>query len=229
MVGHHGIYIRSSHNLMHDIVFEEQFRHDFSIGGSGTADWNVLSGFRGADMNIDHHSKEPRRNLFTDFDLGKGTRPHESNGRNSHEPYPNGKFDETFWNLRADRDMPLPNGTGSLVVGMRTGAASQTSGRIHHERIDPDALAPQNIYLAQQRLLGGWVPPTRGGEPPSEEPPAPGGGGDTSPDPSKRYVIQNKDSGLNIRNEGLRGRPPNGRGALQRERAVRAVAVRPRR
>ena len=52
--------------------------HDVSVQSGAML--NVVTRGRGQDVNLDHHRQAPFANLFTDYDMGFGTRPFGSAG-----------------------------------------------------------------------------------------------------------------------------------------------------
>ncbi|MHC4167202.1 MAG: glycosyl hydrolase family 28-related protein, partial [Planctomycetota bacterium] len=76
--GHHGITIGGQDNLLDDFQFETRFMHDITVT-SGSAG-NVAASGSGVDICFDHHRYAPHANLFTDIDLGEGSRMFQSGG-----------------------------------------------------------------------------------------------------------------------------------------------------
>lgn len=104
--GHHGIDISyGSDNLVTQFTFHKEFLHDLSI------EWythgNVFSDGIGSDLNLDHHRGAPFGNLFSDLQLGKGTRVFESSGAHGRGPH-SGAFN-TYWNMGSDHCWNRPN------------------------------------------------------------------------------------------------------------------------
>ena len=156
--GHHGVDIsRSDDNLFTDFEFASRFVHSLSLfaGSSG----NVFSNGKGVDIAFDHHRKAPIENLFTNIDLGIGARPWYSGGNSRYEAAHSGAR-ETFWNIRARTPLgwperqswdDLPWGPDQLnLIGITTidDPILSPEGR-WFEVIDPDALFPKNLHLAQ--------------------------------------------------------------------------------
>jgi len=146
--GHHGVTLGGSDNLVTQFDIRMRFVHDITVSRS----WgNVASNGRGVDLCFDHHKKAPFANLFTNLDIGAGTRMWRcgggrSLGRNC------GAFG-TFWGIRARKSQDHPGGFGPAsinLVGVETGRRSKTvlSG-IWFEAIKPAALRPQNLHEAQ--------------------------------------------------------------------------------
>lgn len=152
--GHHGVYLSGHDNLFTRFEIRQRFIHDISVSkGAG----NVISSGSGTDLCFDHHKRAPYDNVFTDIDLGMGSRMWRSGGGAALGRHcgANG----TFWNIRARRGQQHPGGFGppSLnLVGVETQEKSHTesAGR-WFEVLPPDRLQPANLHLAQRmRRLG---------------------------------------------------------------------------
>src|SRR5207253_4830596 len=75
--GHHGIDIgRGTENLVTNFNVQTEFVHDISV------EWyalhTVFSKGRGINLNMDHHREANYSSLFSQLDLGAGTRPFNS-------------------------------------------------------------------------------------------------------------------------------------------------------
>lgn len=153
--GHHGVTLGGQDNLLEQFEFRTRFMHDITVtrGSAG----NVASRGRGLDVCFDHHCYGPHANLFTEIDLGEGSRMFQSGGGAALGRHC-GAW-ETFWNIRARRPQTWPRGWGPdrmNLIGVRTTQASVTrrEGR-WLEAISPQAIQPQNLYRAQlDRRLG---------------------------------------------------------------------------
>jgi hypothetical protein len=66
----------------------------------------VFSNGKGVDLNMDHHGRAPYGTLWTNLDMGAGTRPFGSGG--SANRLPHSAAFSTFWNLKARKGMKLP-------------------------------------------------------------------------------------------------------------------------
>ncbi|MCA9192566.1 MAG: hypothetical protein KDB03_12415 [Planctomycetales bacterium] len=153
--GHHGITLRGQDNLLADFAFQTRFMHDITVsrGSSG----NVTMRGRGVDLCFDHHRYAPHSNLFTDIDLGLGSRMFQSGGGSAL-----GKHSAawtTFWGIRSRQNVSWPNGWSPdqiNLVGIQTEASAilERAGR-WLEPIKPAILKPTNLYEAQlhRRLL----------------------------------------------------------------------------
>ena len=154
--GHHGV------SLGNDCVFSNfdyrtQFIHDITVERSAG---NVIMQGKGVDLSFDHHERFPHANLFTDIDLGAGTRMYKCGG--GAQLGRHSAAWETFWNIRGAQNQKWPPkdfGPDLMnFVGVQSKEPSQTdeNGR-WFETITPQNLRPQNLYEAQKtrRLKSG--------------------------------------------------------------------------
>jgi len=148
--GHHGVLLGGTDNLLTGFDFQERFIHDITV--SNGSSHNVASAGKGMDLAFDHHKRAPYGNLFTDIDIGAGTRPWKCGGGASLGRHCAAR--ETFWNIRARRPIPPPShGFGRKMlnlVGLTTNTATQRQpGGLWFEAIPPEDLRPQNLHQAQ--------------------------------------------------------------------------------
>ncbi len=148
--GHHGI------SMGNDCVFSNfdyrtQFIHDITVSNGNSG--NVIMQGKGVDLSFDHHERYPHANLFTDIDLGVGTRMYKGGGGEALGRHTAAWA--TFWNIRGGRGQKWPPtifGPDMMnFVGVQSGEAKETSetGR-WFETITPKKLEPQNLYEAQK-------------------------------------------------------------------------------
>ena len=147
--GHHGIQMRGGDDcLVSYFLFETRFLHDLTVEDTTG---NVFMKGKGVDICFDHHTHIPYENLFTEIDIGEGTRPFLSNG--SVDPESGAR--ETFWNIQSDtplRALATRKGTWPQVniVGMATTLAPATGATgAWIETMPPGQIRPSNLYLAQ--------------------------------------------------------------------------------
>lgn len=147
IAGHHGI-VAGNDMLIKNINFQVPYLHDLTVtrGSSG----NVFKNCTGTDLNLDFHHGAPYETLFTDSDLGLGTRWLSSSGGGY--GYHSGKR-TVYWNLRSSERINGPPADqappGYLVmVGLNFGL---NFGRLSHhtEYITPEDIRPQNMHEAQ--------------------------------------------------------------------------------
>jgi hypothetical protein len=172
--GHHGIRVamNSDYNLITDFSIENTSIHDITVQEND--DHNVFSNGSGVDINFDHHGSTflfglPDHNLFTNINVGVGSRVHESSGSDSAHTGPG----ETFWNITRS------NGGAAIsscpwqectVVGA---TGSNFSDAIWIEGIEPAKLFPQNIHEAQVAARSRGPAPVPAAPPPLPPPPPP--------------------------------------------------------
>ena len=147
--GHHGITLSGQDNLLRDFEFRTRFMHDITMtrGSAG----NVVAAGRGLDLALDHHKYAPHHNLFTDLDLGQGSRMFQSGGGDKLGRH--SAAGETFWNVRARQPQTWPQGWGPdlmNLVGVQSNGQSLTNlDGPWFEAIAPSRLEPANLYQAQ--------------------------------------------------------------------------------
>lgn len=146
--GHHGIALESPHDyLVTDFTVDTQFVHDLTV--DTFANGNVFSEGKGIDVNFDHHRAAPFENLFTNIDVGSGSRLWKNGG--SECAGPNSAARETLWRIRASSPQNYPNYPQLNIVGMTAWPASE-SDLTWIEPIPPASLKPINLHLAQLSL-----------------------------------------------------------------------------
>lgn len=150
--GHHGILIaNAADNIVSDFQMTFRFIHD--IGVSAWAAGNVYSNGRGIDMDFDHHRRGPYENLFTEIQVGKGTRLWQSGG-DLQDGAPSG-IRETFWNIQADQPQEIPPWSlQGNFVGITTGIPTRCSENGDWWEAFPSGrLLPANLYVAQKKHM----------------------------------------------------------------------------
>jgi len=150
--GHHGVALSGEDNVFSNFDFQMKFLHDLTVTSGSIG--NVFSNGKGIDVNFDHHRRGPYENLFTNIDVGKGSRMWSSGGGESLGKHCAARG--TFWNLRAGKHLkpPAPYFSPRLIniVGITTETPEETSpDGLWFEVISPEALIPQNIHEAQQQ------------------------------------------------------------------------------
>jgi hypothetical protein len=148
--GHHGASFSGHDNVFTGFDFRTRFMHDITV--TSQASGNVFSGGRGVDMCFDHHKRAPFANLFTDIDLGAGTRMYQSGGGADLRLH--SAAWTTFWNVRAERPQRWPRRSfgpdlmNLVAVTTREPQVIEPNGK-WLEVIDPQAIRPQNLHHAQ--------------------------------------------------------------------------------
>ena len=149
--GHMGIHMGdgANNNLVHNILMTGSYEHGLAIMNTKNS---AFSRIKGPDLELDHHSRGNSDNLFTEVDAGYG-------GRGFGEPINN--FKETYWGIRGElNDNYYPPERQCVMVGITTDEPTSIGATWHHETLDPDALVPPNLFLAQMaKKSGKWVPP----------------------------------------------------------------------
>lgn len=147
--GHHGCTLSGNDNLFTGFDIQTRFMHDMTAThGAG----NVFSNGRGVDICFDHHKRAPYENLFTNIDMGLGTRPWQCGGGAALGK--NCGARGTFWNLRSERPMQYPPdrfGPWSMnLVAVNTDqeAVTDMDGK-WFEVIPNNEIVPQNLHEAQ--------------------------------------------------------------------------------
>ncbi|MBT3290602.1 MAG: hypothetical protein HN380_24875 [Victivallales bacterium] len=148
--GHHGLTLGGTDNLLTGFDYRMRFIHDITVSNGSSQ--NVIAAGRGDDLCFDHHKRAPYQNLFTDIDLGAGTRPWKCGGGGSLGKHCGART--TFWGIRAKHSIALPPrrfDPGSLnLVGLPSKAASRKQpGKSWIEAIPPADLSPIDLYQAQ--------------------------------------------------------------------------------
>lgn len=151
--GHHGVYFYDDDNKLCDFDFRSKFIHDITVSRcAGT----VCADGKGMDICFDHHKRAPFENLYTNIDIGAGTRMWMCGGGAALGRHCAARG--TFWNFRAAAPQKHPGtfGPDSInLVAVHTDLPSDLSATGKwFEAIRPAAISPQNIYQAQlnQRL-----------------------------------------------------------------------------
>jgi hypothetical protein len=153
--GHHGLRVtNAADNLFTDFAIENTSIHDITFQGG--ANGNVFSNGLGVDICFDYHKDTSYNNLFSNIDLGKGSRPWQTGGSPGKTPV--GDYN-TFWNIKKAaskavlNSCPLPK---CNVIGATKSAMNPNGTWI--EGIDPVRLEPQDLHLDQLvRRLGNLV------------------------------------------------------------------------
>ena len=149
--GHHGIYMSGiGDHLFTRFDIRMRFVHDISVSETAGV---VVSQGKGVDLCFDHHKRAPYEILFTDIDLGLGTRPWRSGGGDGLGKNAGARV--TFWNLRAAGPLPEPPndfGPWSMnLVGVDLGRPGVTDPKgLWRESRPSTELVPRDLHAAQQ-------------------------------------------------------------------------------
>jgi hypothetical protein len=135
-------------NLVRNFVFTTRAKHDITV--SNLANGNVFADGKGVDINFDHHRMAPYENLFSNINVGIGSRIFESSGLPGASQGPHSGARETFWNIRNSRGVRVTRGPAwpqiNIIGGTET---SMIETEAWYEAIDPDNLFPQELYIDQ--------------------------------------------------------------------------------
>lgn len=149
LVGHHGVIAGGNYNLIERLDFRCVFFHDYTVSHSIG---NVLSSSKGLNVSLDHHKRGPFGNLFTEIDLGKGTRFLKSGGGKDLGRYA-GAWN-TYWNIRAENSLKIDKDFGPKelnFVGVNPANPDAVRERGYH--LETGEIRPRNLYQAQRKRL----------------------------------------------------------------------------
>jgi hypothetical protein len=103
--GHHGLNsARGADCWFTRFDVHVKYVHDLTVDGYAMG--TVWSKGKGVDMNMDHHGRAPYGTLWTDLDLGRGTRAFDNGGASNRLP-PTASY-TTTWNLRGAQALDFP-------------------------------------------------------------------------------------------------------------------------
>jgi pectate lyase-like protein len=151
--GHHGIDVsHGTENLVTGFDVKTKIVHDISV------EWyalhTVFSKGRGVDLNMDHHREANYSSLFSQLDVGAGTRPFDSGGSSNRGPHA-GAFN-TYWNIRAAGPLKLPAADFGPVLNF-IGVGVGTNGKLTDspyqwlvEQTEPASLCPADLHQAMK-------------------------------------------------------------------------------
>ena len=152
--GHHGFsFGMNVHDCMLTDFEVNNWIHDVTM--NHLCSGNVIRRGVGANMNFDHHRNKPFANLWSDIDVGIGSRIYESSGAGFNGPH-SGAW-ETFWNIRSSAWTlppipPMSNWPRSNTIPASRDATAK-DGSSWGERLE--GVRPADLYRAQlNRRLG---------------------------------------------------------------------------
>jgi hypothetical protein len=150
--GHMGIKVGTGAQrvLVHNVLLTGVYHHDITPMG---ARFCVFSRIRGPNIELDHHAMGNEGNLFTEIDIGYGNRGYGEAHNN---------MDETYWGIKGFREGRITSPKErNIFVGLNSEEPNDFGEKHWVETIDPDALQPKNLYLAQLEFLGKRLPEAR--------------------------------------------------------------------
>jgi hypothetical protein len=120
--GHHGLNsARGSDILFTRFDVRSRYIHDLTVDGYALG--TVWSKGKGVDLNMDHHGRAPYGTLWTDLDLGRGSRAFDNGGAGNRLP-PTAAY-TTVWNVRGAQNIGMPPGSyGPLMNHVASGKGS---------------------------------------------------------------------------------------------------------
>jgi hypothetical protein len=153
--GHHAL--NNSHagdNLFIGFDIRTEFVHDLTNEWYGTG--VVFTRGRGVDLSLDHHRAAPYLTLWTELDVGRGTRVWKSGGAGNRGPH-TAAYD-TIWNVHGTGALPLPPpdyGPRMNLTGF-TGPSAAPPAALDWsvEPIPPAQLEPANLWMAMRARRG---------------------------------------------------------------------------
>jgi hypothetical protein len=145
--GHHGFSFNSnSHdNLLSGFDFQATFIHGVSVGYNASG--NVIKSGKGNDLNLDHHSRSPIENLYSDIDLGLGAYPFIPVAGAGGDPLRTGARG-TVWNIRSRSGVVAPPPFAYLQFNMiGTNQDKRTENREWLEQVGE--IIPADLFTSQ--------------------------------------------------------------------------------
>jgi fibronectin type 3 domain-containing protein len=164
VVGHMAFNLNDTRDcLFHNILITGNWSHEFDEK-SNTG--NVISAVRSQNGMIDYHGQGSVGNLYTDLEVNTSRATTMGTSVNQTR--------ETYWNIRSRSgrlaldSVELPyntdtEGNDHVFVGFDIDPAvrgDKVTSEFWYEAVEPEALVPQNIYLAQLAYRGKPIPPT---------------------------------------------------------------------
>ena len=149
--GHHGLNsARGADCWFTRFDVHVKYVHDLTVDGYAMG--TVWSKGKGVDMNMDHHGRAPYGTLWTDLDLGRGTRAFDNGGAGNRLP-PTASY-TTTWNVRGAQALDFP--PSSYGPNMNFVSSAKGSGPAHWsvEDVPRGSLCQPDLHeamLAQRR------------------------------------------------------------------------------
>lgn len=152
--GHHGITNGGNDNLLTNFDYQMEFIHDITVSRSAG---NVHKNGRGVNLSLDHHRYAPHDNLFTNIDVGIGSRTWRSGGGRDLGAHCAGHG--TFWNLRSSKPIPEPDPNFAPwsinLIGVNMTTPNQTEATKRWYEHNSESVEPLDLHAAQlkRRML----------------------------------------------------------------------------
>ncbi|WIA28982.1 hypothetical protein OEZ86_011499 [Tetradesmus obliquus] len=146
--GHRGLWMEhGSDSMVTNFNITDRFVHDISV--TGTEHGTVIMNGAGFDINLDHHRMAPYQNLFTNIDVGLGSRVFYASGDANWGPHA-GVF-STFHNLQSDMRFLLPSdddfGANLTFIGLPSDDPRDPPGLGWHVELLARPF-PANLYTS---------------------------------------------------------------------------------
>lgn len=153
--GHWGICYSISHDcLMENFTFSGHLNHDVGTGMGGQ--WGVFANGRMEDGNLDLHRGNAGPTLYTNIDVGKGSKALASGGPS--RAGPNAQAFTTWWNIMSEQPVD-PNYSNTATGDCNFGASINLVGvNLKEEKIaamcdswwfERNLTGPANMHEAQ--------------------------------------------------------------------------------
>jgi hypothetical protein len=144
LIGHHGLNsARGADVWFTRFDMRKKYVHDLTVDGYAMG--TVWSKGKGVDINMDHHGRAPYGTLWTDLDLGKGTRPFANGGAGNRLP-PTAAY-TTVWNVGGGSLALPPSSEGPLLNFVASAKGTPPAGW-SVEEIPPAALCQPDLHEA---------------------------------------------------------------------------------
>jgi hypothetical protein len=151
LVGHHGLNsARGADCWFTRFELKKKYVHDLTVDGYAMG--TVFSQGKGLDMNMDHHGRAPYGTLWTNLDLGRGSRAFDNGGAGNRLP-PTASY-TTVWNLTATGNIELPPSDYGPYMNHIASGKGSAPGHWSVEDIPGNKLCQQDLHedmLARRR------------------------------------------------------------------------------
>jgi hypothetical protein len=144
LIGHHGLNsARGADIWFTRFDMRKKYVHDLTVDGYAMG--TVWSKGKGVDINMDHHGRAPYGTLWTDLDLGKGTRPFANGGAGNRLP-PTAAY-TTVWNVGGG-SLGLPPASEGPLLNFVASAKGTPPAGWSVEEIRPADLCQPDLHEA---------------------------------------------------------------------------------
>lgn len=157
--GHHAIQVVGEDNLVSNFDIRTKFIHDITVDVTTGC---VFRNGKGVDMSLDHHRNAAYANLFSNIDMGEGTRAFFSGGSAGKGHHAGAR--NTYWRLTSKERIAWPENFGParqnwIGVNTRERKSDDADGR-WIETIGPNDLKPAELHQSQlSNRLTTWTLP----------------------------------------------------------------------